>query len=139
MANFGTWRAHKSAERRGTQRCSAGRRFRWAGAAAAAAGCGLVGGADLLDAARCSSVTTAVLFVVEMLMEMKKLLQLGDGQSWQSCRVLGRGRVGCARRCAWLWTLGCRITGAFAWSLRMREQHVRMCSAWSYDVCAQAV
>ena len=99
MASVGTWRAQPSAALQ--LRGDAGRAPPLLQLAA-----GSRAGADLLDAARCSSVTTARLFVVEMLVEMKNLLQLGEGQSWQSCRVLGRGRVGCARRCAWLWTLG---------------------------------
>ena len=70
-----------------------------------------MGGADLLDAARCSSVTTAMLFVVEMLMEMKS-----DGQSWQSFRVLGRGRVGCARR----WTLRVAVNAGLPHNGRVR-------------------
>ena len=82
-------------------------------------------------------MTTAGLFVVEMLVEVKNLLQLGEGQSWQSCRVLGRGRVGYARRCAWLWTLGCRVTSAFAWSLCMREHmHMYMDMCMSMSMCA---
>ena len=51
-----------------------------------------------------------------MLMEMKNLLQLGDGQSWQSCRVLGRGRVGCARR----WTLRVAVNAGLPHNGRVR-------------------
>ena len=56
-----------------------GWRYRWAGAAAAAAGCGLAGGVYLLASAPCSSVMMAKLLVVELLMKEQNLLQLGAG------------------------------------------------------------
>ena len=112
---------------------------RWAGAAAAAAGCGLAGGADLPASAQCSSVMMTKLFVVELLLEDHNLLQLGAGHFWHFCWVLGWRRVGCTRRRAWVWTRCCHTTSAFAGLLRVLEQRVCMCSVWSCIVCAQAV
>ena len=40
---------------------------------------------DLLASARCSSVVMAELFVMELLMKEKNLLQLGAGHLWHCC------------------------------------------------------
>ena len=76
----------------------------------------------LLASAQRSCVMMTKLFVVELLVEEQNLLQLGAGLFWHSCRVISWGRVGCARRCAWLWTLCRRTMSAFAGSLRVREE-----------------
>eukprot|EP00966_Prymnesium_polylepis_P272037 6285316-Prymnesium_polylepis.1 len=51
---------------------------------------------------------------------------------------MGRGRVGCARRCAWPWMLRYCATSAFVRSLGVREQ--RACGVLgAVALCEQAV
>ena len=71
------------------------------------------------------------LFDLVKLVKVQYLLLLGDRQIWHLCRVMGRGRVGCARRCAWPWTLRYRATSAFARSLG-----VRACGVLGAVLCA---
>ena len=93
---YGTWRVW---ERRGTQRCNAGRKFCWTGAAAAAGACGVTGGADLLASARRSSVVMAKLLVAKLLMEEKP-----EPAGWRQCsgeaHSRREGRAGQAVRAA---------------------------------------
>ena len=60
------------------------------------------------------------LFDLVKLVEVQYLLLLGDRQIWHLCRVMGRGWVGCAHRCAWPWMLRYCATSAFARSLGVR-------------------
>ena len=45
----------------------------------------------------------------------------------------------CACCCATVWALRCLEAGAFVGSVRVREQHVRVCSARDWMVCAHVV
>ena len=111
----------------------------WAGAAAAAAGCGLPGSTDLLASALRTSVAMAGLFSMKLLKKIHHLQLENAGKFWSFWLMSGSGRVGCACCCATMWTLRCLEAGGFVGSVRVREQHVRVRSVRDWAVCAHVV
>ena len=109
----------------------------WAGAAAAAAGCGLAGAADLLVSAQ--RALEAMISVLNLIVSRKMLLLLllGAGNSWSFCGVPRWGGMGCACHWATLRTCMCCVEGACVRSALVREQPLRMCNAWACGLCAQ--
>ena len=110
---------------------------RWAGAAAAAAGCGLAGAADLIASAQRALAT--MISVLDLFVPKKTLLLLllDAGKQWSFCGVPRWGRMGCAGHWAALRACMCCVEGACVRSVRVREQQLRMCSAWACGLCAQ--
>ena len=111
----------------------------WAGAAAAAAGCGLLGSTDLLASALRTSVAMAGLFSMELLKKIYHLQLKNAGKFWSFLQEPSRGRVGSACCGAKVWTLRCLEAGGFIGSVRVREQHVRVRSVRDWAVCAHIV
>ena len=109
----------------------------WAGAAAAAAGCGLAGAAYLLASARRASAAVAGVFGVQVPKKNLLLLLLHNGRNVANRWVLGRGRQGRACCCTSLWTCSCLSTDAFAGLARVLEPPICLCSAWACVLCAQ--
>eukprot|EP00966_Prymnesium_polylepis_P106775 2471843-Prymnesium_polylepis.1 len=121
VACLGTWRARKLAERRG-RALQRSRRIRWAGAAAAAAGCGLVGGADLLPSVQRMLVAMDSMFDPMVSKKSLLLLLLGAGSNWSFHGVPRWGRQGCTRCWVSLLTCRCRVESACVRSVRVQEQ-----------------
>ena len=111
----------------------------WAGAAAAAAGCGLLGSTDLLASALRTSVAMAGLFDVKVPKKGQLVLLLLGGRDLSIRRVLSRRTESCACCCRLLRACSCHVAGAFVGSVCEQEQHVRMCSVWDIVVCGQRV
>ena len=111
-------------------------RDRWAGAAVAAAGCGVAGGADLFASAL--RMLAAIVSMLDPMMSKKNLLLLllGAGGNGSFCGVPRWGRQGCACCGSSLRTCRCCVEGACVRSVRAQEQPVRMCSAWMCGLCA---
>jgi hypothetical protein len=95
--------------------------------------------ADLLASVCSSSTATAGLFDVKLLKEHHHLLLEHAGKIWSFWRMSSSGRVDCACCCATVWTLRCLEAGGFVGSVRVREQHVRVCSVRDWAVCAHVV
>ena len=111
----------------------------WAGAAAAAAGCGLLGSTDLLASALRTSVAMVGLFDIEVMKKDQVVLLLHAGKIWVFSEVPSRGRAGCACCCSSLRACRSRMAGACVGSMRLREQPVHMWNAWTFCLCAHAV
>ena len=97
----------------------------WAGAAAAAAGCGLLGSTDLLASALRTSVAMAGLFDVKVPKKGQLVLLLLGGRDLSIRRVLSRRTESCACCCRLLRACSCHVAGAFVGSVCEQEQHVR--------------
>ena len=104
------------------QHCSAARRLRWTGAAAAAAGCGLAGAADLLASAQRALAAMISVLGPIVSKESLLLLLLDAGTKWSFCGVPRWERQGCACHWATLRTCRCCVEGACVRSVLVREQ-----------------
>ena len=103
----------------------------------AAAGCGVAGGADLFMSAL--RMLAAIVSMLDPMMSNKNLLLLllGAGSKCSFCGVLRWEGQGCACCGSSLRTCRCCVEGACVRSALVREQPLRVCSAWACGLCAQ--